>query len=162
MELPPTDQRHLEHAAGYLELGMVKDAREEIEQIPPERRETPTVMQVRLAILMEDREWSRAVEIARKLTVLDPQECQWLISLAYATRRADSIESARKILLEAANRFPKEALIPYNLGCYEAQLGNLEVAVSLVRKAIDMDRTYREKAREDPDLEPIRQMFETI
>jgi len=38
-----------------------------------------------------------------------------LFSLAYATRRADSIQAAKEILLNAEPKFPKEAAVKYNL-----------------------------------------------
>jgi len=41
-------------------------------------------------------------EIAKRLAEVQPDdETQWTISLAYATRRADSIQPAKEILLHA-------------------------------------------------------------
>lgn len=68
--------------------------------------------------------------MARKLTHYDPDDVQWWISWAYATRRWDSIESAKSILLTALKKLPLVALIPYNLACYECLLGELEAAIS--------------------------------
>ena len=66
--------------------------------------------------------------MAKCLLNHDPAEVQWSISLAYATRRAESIEAAKVILLEAVERHPKEPILHYNLTCYECQLGEVEVA----------------------------------
>ncbi len=53
----------------------------------------------------------------------DPDHPQWSISLAYVTRRLESVGAAKSILLEAATLHPNEAIIHYNLACYDCQLG---------------------------------------
>ena len=70
------------------------------------------------------------VELAKRLTEFEPDNSQWPVSLAYATRRAISIEAAKEILRNAQTKFPTEAVIPYNLACYECQLGNVGSAKS--------------------------------
>jgi hypothetical protein len=40
-------------------------------------------------------------EIAKRLAEFQPDDIQWTISLAYATRRVDSIQAAKEILLNA-------------------------------------------------------------
>ena len=61
---------------------------------------------------------------------------------AYATRRADSIEAARLILLEAVERIPTAAIFHYNLGCYECQLGDVEVAKVRLEHALKLEPQY--------------------
>jgi len=77
------------------------------------------------------------------------------VSLAYATRRAVSIESARNVLLSALPTFQNEAIIPFNLACYFCQLGELESAKEYLGKAFKIDPNWREMALEDKDLEPL-------
>jgi hypothetical protein len=62
--------------------------------------------------------------MAEKLANYDPAEAQWRISFAYATRRAESIEKAREILLNGLDSHPEEPTIHFNPACYECQLGN--------------------------------------
>jgi len=75
------------------------------------------------------------------------------ISLAYGTRRADSIQSANQILLKAESKFPREAIIKYNLACYCCQLGEIENAKHYLKKAFDIDLTWRVRALDDEDLD---------
>jgi len=63
---------------------------------------------------------------------------QWTISLAYATRRADSIQAAKEILLNGESKFPKEAIIKYNLACYCCQLGEIEKAKNYSKNAFEI------------------------
>ncbi|MDD2709067.1 MAG: tetratricopeptide repeat protein [Verrucomicrobiae bacterium] len=145
---------------GYLELGMLEDALAELDQMAPEAQALLPAREVRLAVHMQARQWPKAAEAARHLSEIDPSSPQWLTDLAYATRRAESIEAAEKILLKAAGQFPKFALIHFNLGCYTAQMGKLEEALEYVKKAIRLDPSYQQMAMDDPDLEPIRKRLE--
>jgi len=45
--------------------------------------------------------------VAKKLALFDPDNVDWTGFWAFATRRADSLEAARLILLEAVERIPK-------------------------------------------------------
>ena len=89
------------------------------------------------------------------LAKYDPDEVQWAISWAYASRRAQSIEIAKGILLHALERHPKEAVLHYNLACYECQLGNLTEAKARLEATFKLDRGYRETSLNDEDLEPL-------
>jgi hypothetical protein len=121
--LEPPDQQHWQAAAGYVELGMFLEADTELDKIDPFNRAAPEVLASRLAIYHGLKKWELMQEIAKRLAEFQPDDIQWTISLAYATRRADSIHAAKEILLDAKLKFPKEAIIFYNLACYECQLG---------------------------------------
>jgi len=155
MPLEQKDLRHLTAAHGYLDLGMFTNAEAELDLIDPEVRHLPEVLSVRLEIYLRQENWERVLGIAERLMRNDPDEAQWVITLAYATRRAQSIEAATPILLEALQRHPVEPGIHYNLACYECQLGNLESAKRYLETAIKLDPGWRARALHDPDLEPL-------
>jgi tetratricopeptide (TPR) repeat protein len=144
------DLWHLTAAQGYLELGIPVEANEEFEQIDPDVRHVPEVMAVQV---LEKPELLEAV--ATKLRAYDPDEPQWMISVAYATRRVESIPAAKIILEEALFRHPKIGVIHFNLACYECQLENLEKAKEYLSNAVMLESVWRKKAMEDQDLEPL-------
>jgi Tfp pilus assembly protein PilF len=76
-------------------------------------------------------------------------------SLAYATRRADSIQAAKEVLLNAESKFPKEAATKYNLACYFCQTGDIQNAKRYLRKAFEIDLNWRMAALEDQDLKSL-------
>ena len=92
------------------------------------------------------------IEIAKRLVDLQPDEVQWTISHAYATRRAGSIQEAKEVLLNAESRFPKEPAIKYNLACYFCQTGDIQNAKNYLKKAFEIDLNWRMAALEDEDL----------
>ena len=91
-------------------------------------------------------------EIAKRLADFQPDDIQWTISFAYATRRADSIPAAKEVLLNAESKFPKEAAIKYNLACYFCQTGEIQNAKNYLKKAFEIDLNWRMAALEDEDL----------
>lgn len=156
MPLSPDDQTYLRVAEGYFELGMFEDAAAELQKITPEACGQPETLILRLAIAQETKRWAAMQAAARKLAELDPTAPQWAIASAYATRRAESIELARLILIDALDRHPQEALIHYNLACYDCVLNNMESAKEFLTRALKLDPTMKQMALTDQDLEPLR------
>ena len=156
MPLPATAQYHLDHSEGYLELVMLEDARNELDKIAPAYQSDRDVRHVRLAIATEAKDWTEAARVSRLLTEAEPNNPDWIVDLAYAMRRAESLEAAHVILSDAVKRFPKSGMIQFNLGCYEAQLGNVEVAKRHVARAIEINGMFRKMALEDEDLVGVR------
>jgi hypothetical protein len=155
MPLETEDQRHLTAAEGFAELGMFLDADAELEEIDAEVRHVAEVLAVRVRIYRGLEKWELMRTVAGRLAAHDPDNAQWAISLAYATRRAQSIEAAKVILLEAVERHPKEPILNYNLACYECQLGELEVAKARLTHAFKLAPKCRLMALDDDDLAPL-------
>jgi hypothetical protein len=74
---------------------------------------------------------------------------------AYATRRADSIQAAKKVSFNAEPKFPKEAAIKYNLACYFCQTGDIQGAKNYLKEAFDFDLSWRIAPLEEEDLKPL-------
>jgi tetratricopeptide (TPR) repeat protein len=155
MPLEPPDQQHWQAAVGYVELGIFQDANDQLENIDPFNRAAPEVLALRIAIYHGLKKWELMREIAKRLADFQPQDVQWIISYAYATRRADSIQAATEILLNAETKFAKEAVIKYNLGCYFCQTGEIETAKDYLKRAFEIDSSWRMSALEDEDLRPL-------
>ena len=126
MPLEQPDRQHWQAAAGYVELGMFLEADTELDKIDPFNRAAPEVLALRLAIYRGLEKWELMQEIAKRLADFQPDDILWTISLAYATRRAESIQAAKEVLLNAEPKFPKEPAIKYNLACYFCQTGDIK------------------------------------
>lgn len=149
-------KRRLSHAQGYLELGMLAEAAAELAHISGPEARTTEVLAVRLTVLHEQRDWPAVREIASELVGRAPDDAAIWITLAYATRRSDSLDAAEMILLEAERLHPREATIQFNLGCYACQRGELQLARQRVAQAIAIDEKFAALALTDPDLQPMR------
>jgi len=137
------DQRHLEAAQGWFELGNCIEATEELEQITPEMRDHPGVLEVRFQIYAKAEKWEYAVEIARAISERAPHITFGFIHQAYALHELKRTHEAWNVLLSVVDRFPKEYIIRYNLACYSCQLGNLKQARDWLKKAIKLANTKR-------------------
>ena len=155
MPLEPPDQQHWQAAVGYVELGMFQDANDQLENIDPFNRAAPEVLAARIAVYQGLRKWELMREVAKRLAAFQPDDVQWTVSLAYATRRADSIQAAKEILVNAEPRFPKDAAIKYNLACYFCQTADIKTARNYLKKAFEIDLNLRMAALEDEDLKPL-------
>jgi len=155
MLLEPPDQQYCQAAVGYVELGMFVEADAELDKIDPFCRAAPEVLAVRIEIYRGLKKWELMQQIAKRLKEFQPDNVQWTISLAYATRRAFSIDVAMEILIDAEAKFPREPAIPYNLACYCCQLGEMETAKRYLKKAFEIDLNWRMAALEDEDLRPL-------
>lgn len=149
-------KRLLSHARGYLELGMIAEAAAELDRIPAPQNDELDVLAVRLAILQELHDWPNLRDLARLVVMRAPEEAAAWVTWAYATRRADSLEEAERILLNAEIQHPGEATIQFNLGCYACQRGDLSAARQRVDRAIQLDPDFKKAAATDPDLEALR------
>jgi len=93
------------------------------------------------------------VELRRLLEI----QLRWdYLHRAFGHRSAGRLEEGARLLAEGLERYPDDATILYDLGCYESLTGRLDDAVAHVRRALELDGTLRPLADGDPDLEPLR------
>ena len=140
-------------------LGNFIEAHAELDNITPLFRVHPDVLVVRWMLYAKAEKWEGAFEIARTLADQVPDNSFGWIHQAYALRRmkGGSVKAAWDALLPAADKFPKEPTIAFNLACYACQLGKLQEAREWLRKAMDLgdENEIKTRALDDPDLEPL-------
>lgn len=69
-----------------------------------------------------------------------------------AGRHAEAVATMRAVLA----RDPGDALVLYNLACFESLAGERAEALTHLRRAVELDASYRELATSDPDFDPVR------
>ena len=132
--LEPPDSIHLEAAEGWLELGDHLEANEELEQIAPQMRVHPDVLEVRWQIYAKEKKWEVCVDIAGAIIELDPKRPDAWIHRSYALHELKRTQEAFDQLLPVSDRFSKVWTIPYNLACYCAQTGAIGGMPNLVQE----------------------------
>ena len=145
---------------GWLELGNPTEAGEEIARISPALLDHPDVLEVRWDVCASGRSWDAAHDVAEALVRTAPDRSSGWVHRAYALRRktGGSIGLAWEALHPAASKFPKVPIIPYNLGCYAAQLGRLEEAMDWLRRAMKAGcdaKAIKSMALRDDDLKAL-------
>ena len=164
--LPPSDARHLTAALGWLELGCPRDALAELENISTAQQSHPDVLEMRWAIHADAKDWEAALPVARALAQAAPDRASGWLHQAYALRRvaAGGLQAAFDLLRPAADQFPDDPLIAYNLACYTCQLQQPDTAMKwLARASLKAGKTsILRMALEDPDLLPLREQIENF
>jgi Flp pilus assembly protein TadD len=150
------NDRALLAAQGYLELGMVKEALAEISVIESAESCNPDLLELRLHILMQGERWYEALTVAEELLGLNPSALSAYIHGAFALHELGRTAEARDLLLKGPEILRKDPTYHYNIGCYEAVLGNRESAKQSLKRSFALDSTYRDFAKVDPDLQAIR------
>ncbi len=157
--LEPPETHYLSAAQGWVELGNPAEARAELAHICAALQFHPDVLEVRWVICVEEQHWEEGLQVARALVQAAPERASGWLHQAYALRRVaeGGVAKAWEALLPAFGKFPKEAIIAYNLACYACQLNQLETAREWLRRALALGEKeqIRLMALADDDLEPL-------
>ena len=65
----------------------------------------------------------------------------------------------KSLLLKGPIALLKEPIYYYNMGCYDALLGNVEEARCNLQTSFKMDASFRELAKKDPDLKTVQSLL---
>ena len=84
------------------------------------------------------------------------------LTRAFRHRNAGRLDEGTRLLEEGLRRYPDDAAILYDLGCYEALGGSLDEAAAHVRRALELDASLRPLAEGDPDLAPLRERGDAL
>jgi predicted Zn-dependent protease len=158
-KIEPPDSHFLSAAIGWLELGNAGEARVELASLSEGVQRHPAVLETYWQVHAQCGEWERALQVARDLLTVDPANCSGWIHQAYALRRAPGggLEAAQLALRPARDKFPSEFIVPYNLACYAAQLGNMDEAWERLQQAMALagKKMIKTMALADADLEQL-------
>jgi len=158
-KLEPPDTHYFLAAVGWLELGNLTEARAELAQVSADQQEHADVLELRWSISAAEKRWDEALQVAQALVRRAPKRSSGWLHRAYALRRVPNggIQKAWEALLPAFDKFPKEAIIPFNLSCYACQLQQLDVARHWLHRAVATGgkEKIKQMALKDADLEPL-------
>ena len=157
LEMP--DSHYLLAALGWYELGDRAEAKAELQHIRAEYHRHPDVLEMKWLLCAAEADWVGGLEAARSLVETAPQRSSGWLHQAYALRRVKGggLKEAMACLLPAAEKFPKEPVIPFNLSCYACQMGEFEQARVWLELAVQVGgkEQIKEMALADTDLAPL-------
>ena len=136
---------------------MHDDALAELDALDADWRDRPEALEMRTLVLMQAKRWKKAAKVSQHLCKAAPENGAGWVHLAFCLHEMGYSSEARATLLAGPAALKAEPVFFYNLACYECQLGNLAAARTFLDKSFELDKKYREFARTDPDLAPLRQ-----
>lgn len=114
LKLPITDEKWLQFARGWLDLGQWCDADEDLQKISPKMRTHPDVLRVRFHVYAMAGKWQGAFDIARVLTQPSSAPVGDLFNFARAACRLgklpDAFHSIRRAIERAGSIEEKQKL----------------------------------------------------
>jgi Flp pilus assembly protein TadD len=152
-------QRQLRAACGYAELGMTRESTAELNAIDCAFQNRPEVLHLRLHNLMQRKSWCRALVISRRLCRVAPHCSAGFLHAGFCLHALGKTAQARALLLKGPMALRNEPIYYYNMGCYEALLGNPKSAKKHLLTSFKMDASFREIAKRDPDLESVQELI---
>jgi predicted Zn-dependent protease len=157
--LPPPACFHVSSAWGWLELGDLREARLELAALSAAEQSHPDALETWWKIFAEEEDWRAALECAERAVVSAPEHASGWIHRSFALHELRRTREAFECLQGVVGKFPEEFVIPYNLACYQCQLGDEAAAWTWLKKAAKAGdpRRIRAMALDDPDLAPLRE-----
>ena len=155
MPLSPNDQLRLNTAAGFLQIGELMDAWNELEEISPLNRAKTEVLTVRLAVCRGLKNWELAEEVARTLIKREPHSIINVVALAEVMSQREGPVAAAAIYEFAIDRFPDFAPLQVSLAVELVKAGQIEGAKRAVKKACELDPDLKAVVLDHPGLEAI-------
>lgn len=146
-------------ACGYAELGMTRESVGELNDIDGAFQNRPEVLQLRLHHLMREKRWTQALRVSQKLCRAAPDCSAGFLHAGFCLHELGKTAQAKALLLRGPTALLKEPIYYYNMGCYEALLGNVNDARTHLETSFKMDSTFRELAKRDPDLESVKALL---
>ena len=149
----------LRAACGYAELGMRRESMAELNAMEPSFQSRPEVLQLRLHHLMHQKKWTQALRISQKLCRAAPNCSAGFLHAGFCLHELGKTAEAKAFLLRGPAALLQEPIYYYNMGCYEALLGNMKDARINLETSFEMDETFRELAKKDPDLKSVQALL---
>ena len=153
---------HLKRAGGYFELEMFAEAARELRALPDTDPWLKKKKAFQIRIREQLKDWVNMQIVANELRLLYPHEEEWWIADAYATRRTESVENARTILLDGLALHYESATIRYNLACYACVLGHPGECMDFLKEAVRREKRFEQMALEDEDLVEVREALKSL
>ena len=138
---------------------MLQESLAELDAMPTRMQKRPEVLQLRLHHLMRKKRWPQALSISQLLCRVAPDCGTGFLHAGFCLHQLGRTAEARKLLARGPITLLKDPVYYYNMGCYDALLGNVTEAEENLRISFRMDASFRDLARNDPDLQVLRSLI---
>lgn len=125
-----------------------------LDRLSGEPRASWFLMRGRALQLME--RFPDAVAELERAASLDPSNLHIWLALGWCQKRNGQIDKAIEALEHALEADHREAIVYYNLACYWSLAENPRRAITNLKRAFELDPTYRDLVASECDFDPIR------
>lgn len=145
----------LKFTRGYLELGMLGAAEQELAKLSVKHRCYADVIELRIRVLFERGRYEKAAWLARSAAKVYPGVAEFYLYAAHAYEALDRPDQAKAVWVSAPSLFHVSGIFHYTLARFEAKLGNASSARAHIALAIELDPAIQERAENDPGMRAL-------
>jgi predicted Zn-dependent protease len=149
-------ERQIEMAQGYVELGMFEDARQTLDKLPRKHAKSFPVLEALVLCELGEHHWLAALDKSAELILQRPDDPAGYLHSAFCLHETGRTEEALEILKCGPRSLRQRSVYFYNMGCYNARLGETDTAMKMLTRAFEMDGSLRRVAKKDRDLDALR------
>jgi hypothetical protein len=162
--LTRVDALTLNASEGWLMLGNVAEAFEELRHVSPEGLLHPIGLTVVWKALFASERWDEALQVAKKLCQEEPRIPSGWICLSQSLAHAGRTVESKSVLESVASEFEDNKLIPYLIACLYCRLGEISDAWSWLESAFERDKDgqLHRIALQEEDLKPLQEHLRSL
>jgi tetratricopeptide (TPR) repeat protein len=152
----PRYVRVAREAEGYYELQLYEEALERVDRLLAVPVFEDASLAMRAECLRGLERWEEGAAAYEALLGRDPENVSAYVGLGWCRKREGRLDLALAAMDRLLRASPGEGIGLYNLACYCSLDGQRERAIELLARAVEAEAEFREHARTEEDLDPIR------
>jgi predicted Zn-dependent protease len=145
----------LDRATGYFELGMAEEALAELDGLPADLQQHADVLEMRAVVSQNLGRWNAAAAAYEALCAQPVADTDRFVEWACCLYELGRIHECRAALRAAPAEHIRHPLWHYHLASYEAILGDVSAAKSLLAEALRLEPKLRRMAEHNENLAPL-------
>lgn len=149
-------QRLLREAEGYLELGLPHMAIAALERMDQPGTFKGAQLYLMGEALRAQGRFPEAIEALEASVDSTPSKIDIYVALGWCYKRTGRLDLAISALERALTIEPGEAILHYNLACYQSLAGNKTESLGQLAEALRIKADYRDMIGSETDFDPIR------
>jgi len=148
-------RRMCDAVEGYIALGLVDEALNILEDLPPNLKITREVIALHIGILLKSKDYLKASYLAETLSMSEPENVDRMLDVARYRYQAGEFKDALAWLVSVERKCLGDADFHYLSAQCHAAIGDLEQARRSLQKVSALSETLRMRALDDPAFEAI-------
>lgn len=149
------DAHGIKAAEGWIELGSYDEAAEELHNCPALVKSSVEWVKLWVRVYVAKERWREVEVMCETLAKHAPADPFTIFNRAEAFHRQGRTREAYTVFTDAPVEFKKGAEYFYALARYLCALDQMQLALSCIGKACDVNPSLKIKALNDPDLERV-------
>ena len=149
-------RQYQRQAEGYLEIGLPQQALDVLERLGKAQTLGSHALYLRGNALTDLGRYAEALVPLEEVVDVDPENVHVRLIQGWCHKRIGRIDLAVRDLESALEAHPDEALLHYNLACYQSLAHDKRRALRHLSRALALDADYRNLIDDESDFDPLR------